>query len=392
MNHKSFLNFLFLLIFKHKNKHIAIFFISIILVFILSSVIFVKTVLKHDALITLDAQSDFVVQKISSGRGVDTLQDWADDFLDIAGVTNTNARVYGKYWYEPNERYFYIIGVDLYEDQIIKNLKKIVKNIDVKKFLSKNYMIISEGVRRHFDYYEYKDNYNFRPPNRSIKKVYIYDVLPQELNSLGNDVVIMDKSLAKEILGIDKDKCTDIALEVPNPLEYNTVKIKLILKHFDMSIIKKDDLKKAYENMFNYKGGLFLTLYIVCLITFSLILYQRYSMINSTDKKEIAILKAVGWSIKDIIKLKLYESIVVAIFAFMIGFLLAYIFVFGFNAPILIDIFLGSNNIPNHPVLKPLIDSSSFVMLFLFFMIPYISAVLIPIWKIAIIDSRVSLR
>ena len=131
MNHKSFLNFLFLLIFKHKNKHIAIFFISIILVFILSSVIFVKTVLKHDALITLDAQSDFVVQKISSGRGVDTLQDWADDFLDIAGVTNTNARVYGKYWYEPNERYFYIIGVDLYEDQIIKNLKKIDKELSL---------------------------------------------------------------------------------------------------------------------------------------------------------------------------------------------------------------------------------------------------------------------
>jgi ABC-type antimicrobial peptide transport system permease subunit len=115
-------------------------------------------------------------------------------------------------------------------------------------------------------------------------------------------------------------------------------------------------------------------------------------MINSTDKKEVGILKAVGWGIKDIIKLKLYESIVVAIFAFMIGFLLAYIFVFGFNAPVLIDIFLGSNNIPNHLILKPLIDGSSFVMLFLFFMIPYIGAILIPVWKIAIIDSRVSLR
>ena len=46
------------------------------------------------------------------------------------------------------------------------------------------------------------------------------------------------------------------------------------------------------------------------IFTFILVLYQRYSMISSNDKREIGILKAVGWSIKDIIKLKIIENFI----------------------------------------------------------------------------------
>ncbi len=392
MNISTFLNFLFLLIFKHKSKHIPVFFISIILVFIISSVIFIKTALKHDTLTTLEVQSDFTVQKISSGVGVDTPENWADEFLEIQGITNVNQRVYGKYWYEPNEKYFFIIGIDLFEEQTAKDLQNIVKNIDITKFLSKNFMIIGEGVRRHFDDYKYTNYYNFRPPDRSINKIFIYDVLPKELNTISNDVVFMKKSLAKEILGIEDDECTDIVLNAPNSLEHDIIKTKLILKHFNMRIVKKDDIKKAYENLFNYKGGIFLIFYLIALITFALILYQRYTMISSVDKKEIGILKAVGWSIKDIIFLKLSENFIVAIFAFLIGFIFAFIFVFILNAPILIDIFLGSENLAHQVLLEPYISINTFFMLFVFFVVPFISSILIPVWKIAILDITKSIK
>ena len=63
-------------------------------------------------------------------------------------------------------------------------------------------------------------------------------------------------------------------------------------------------------------------------------------MISSSDKKEIGILKAVGWSIKDIIKLKIIENFIVGFMAFIIGVIIAYIFVFILNAPILKNILL----------------------------------------------------
>ena len=83
------------------------------------------------------------------------------------------------------------------------------------------------------------------------------------------------------------------------------------------------------------------------MITFVLILFQRYTMISSSDKKEIGILRAVGWSIKDVIKLKISETFIIAFISFLIGIILAYIFVFFLNAPILSNIFLGFGNLEN---------------------------------------------
>jgi putative ABC transport system permease protein len=75
-------------------------------------------------------------------------------------------------------------------------------------------------------------------------------------------------------------------------------------------------------------------------------------MISSRDKKEIGILKAVGWSIKDIIKLKIIENFIVSFMAFIIGCIFAYIFVFILNAPILKNIFIGFSNIQNDFILN----------------------------------------
>ena len=115
-------------------------------------------------------------------------------------------------------------------------------------------------------------------------------------------------------------------------------------------------------------------------------------MISSTDKREIGILKAVGWSIKDIIKLKIMENFIVGFMAFIIGVILAYIFIFILNAPILKNIFIGFSNIQNDFIISSNIEISSLITLFLFFMIPFLSAVLIPVWKISVIDANESMK
>ena len=253
-------------------------------------------------------------------------------------------------------------------------------------------MLIGSGVKDLLDYYEYKGYYTFRPPDRSKEKVFIYDTLPKESQMLSNDMVIMDISLARHILGVEEGYVTDVVLEVPNPLELETIRTKLIMSHFDMRIIEKNDMKKYYKNLFNYKGGLFLILYTVVLITFLLILYQRYSMITHTDAKEIALLRLVGWKIDEVIWLKIGENFFIALSAFMVGVIVAYAYVFGLDAPLLKEIFLGYNNLNNSVSFIPSVDMKILGFLFLFFIIPFIIAVLIPVWKISIIEPVEALR
>ena len=392
MKNSVLFNFLFLLLSKHKSKHIAIFVISILIVFLSSSVLFISTTLKKEIFSTLENQSDFVIQKINSGKTLYTPVSWVEDFREINGVENAQQRVYGQYYFMPENVYFTIVGVDLFEDAASKNIKELLEQLNISDFLQKDSMIIGNGIKKIFDKYHYFDSYDFKLSNNELKEIKIFKELPIEANIVANDLIIMDINLAKEILNIKDDEATDIILNVPNNLERQNVKEQLILKHSNTKILQKENLKKEYENMFNYKGGVFLILFIIVILTFTLILYQRYSMISLGDKKEIGILKAVGWSIKDIIKLKIMENFIIAFMAFIIGCILSYIFVFIFNAPILRNIFIGSSNMQNDFIFNANIDFSTLVTLLLFFIIPFLSAILIPVWKVAIIDSTESMK
>ena len=392
MKNSVFFNFLFLLLIKHKSKHLATFIISIFIVFLISTTLFIKNSLQKEIFSTLENQSDFIIQQTNGSKIVNTPISWIDDFSSINGVINTQQRVYGQYYFLPENVYFTIVGIDLFEENTNKKLNELLKSLNISDFLANDSMIIGNGIKKIFDKYHYFDLYDFKLSNNDLKTIKIFNSLPKDLNLVANDLIIMDINLAKEILNIKENESTDIVLNVPNNLERQNVKEQLLLEHSNLRILQKDELKKEYENMFNYKGGIFLILFVVVLFTFILILYQRYSMISSTDKKEIGILKAVGWSIKDIIKLKIMENFIVGFMAYIIGVVFSYIFVFILNAPILKHIFIGFSNMQNDFIFNPNIEINSLITLFLFFMIPFLSAILIPVWKVAVLDSTKSMK
>ena len=153
MKNSVLFNFLFLLLSKHKSKHIAIFVISILIVFLSSSVLFISTTLKKEIFSTLENQSDFVIQKINSGKTLYTPLSWVEDFREINGVENAQQRVYGQYYFMPENVYFTIVGVDLFEEAASKNIKELLVQLNISDFLQKDSMIIGNGIKKIFDKY-----------------------------------------------------------------------------------------------------------------------------------------------------------------------------------------------------------------------------------------------
>ena len=385
-------HFLLLMLLKHKKKHLSIFLISTLLIALLASTLFITASLKKDIGATLDSQADITLQKYQAGRLMNVPASWLDEALNIQGVTKAQGRVYAEHYYEPKEEHFLIVGIDFYDIQVQKNLQKLLKNIDIEQFLKRKNMIIGTGVKKFFDEYAYNDYYIFRPPNRSKEKVYIYDTLPKTTALIGADVILMDINEARKILGIKEGTFSDIILEVPNKNERLTVYEKLLISHFDTRIITKEEIQKHYENLFNYKGGVFMVLYTIALATFLLILYQRYSLIKTADAKEVAIFKSVGWSIKEIIYFKLAENFIVVFFAYLFGIITALIYVYIFGAPLLRNIFLGYNNLQNDAAFTPAIHLSDLLLLFLLFVTPFMLAIIIPLWRVAITEPNEVLK
>ena len=129
-------------------------------------------------------------------------------------------------------------------------------------------------------------------------------------------------------------------------------------------------------------------LYLVTLVTFMLILYQRYSMVYSTERKEIGILRAIGWSIKDILKLKFFENLIIVVMSFALGVIVAYLYVFILDAPLLKQIFLGDANIAHSIHFVPVVKFGLLGSIFLFYAVPFLAAVLIPAWKVAVTPPK----
>lgn len=380
------LDFLLILLTTYKKKHLSIFVISSLLIALVSSVIFLSSSIKRDIFSTLSGQADFTLQRYKAGKVLNTPQSWIDEFLEIKGVSNVQGRIYGMHYYEPAEEFFMIVGVDFYDKQVVKNMENLIDSMDVEKFQARNNMIIGSGVKKFFDKYQFLDYYTFRPPDRSIQKVYIYDTFDKSSDIVSNDMIIMDIDNARKILGVEDGYVTDIVLNVPNKNEYQNIRNKLRVSHFNMRIIAKDDIKKYYTNLFNYKGGVFLVLYIIVLSTFLLILYQRYSMIRDVDAKEVALLRVVGWKINEIIYFKLFENFLVILFAYFIGVFFAYFYVYVLDAPLIKHIFLGYSNLESSTSFSPNFSIEELSLIFLIFVVPFLVAILIPVWRVSIKD------
>jgi len=388
MKNSAFLHFLTLLLFKQKSKHIGAVLISVIIIFLLSAVLFLSSSLQYSLLSALHKQGDFTVTRIQAGKPANTPVAWIDQILGINGVTHVAPRIYGRYFFAPRENSFLVVGIDFFDEQNNQALQKLLKDVDLKRFLSKDRMLVGEGVRKFLEAHYFKDNFTFKTPKGTFKKVNIYQTLPREADLMANDMIIMPIDLAREIFGLGEDEVTDITFNVPNNAEWDNIITKLHLLFYDVRVIDKREVKKAYENLYNYKGGLFLILYLVTIVTFMLILYQRYSMVYSTERKEIGILRAVGWSIKDILKLKFYENLVIVMISFIIGVVLAYLYVFVLNAPLLSHIFLGGSNLANNVTFVPVVKFGILGSIFLFYAVPFLAAVLIPAWKIAVTPPK----
>jgi ABC-type lipoprotein release transport system permease subunit len=388
MNSNAFLHFLTLLLFKQKGKHIGAVLISVIIIFLLSSVLFISSSLQNTLLGTLEDQADFTLSRVQAGKSINTPVGWVDQILEINGISKVAPRVYGRYFFAPREESFLVVGVDFFDEQSSKELRSLVKGLELKSFLSTDSMLVGEGVKSFLSEHYYKEHFSFKTPEGSFKKVKIQQVLSSQTNLIANDMIIMPIELAREIFGLGEDEVTDITFNVPNDAEWDNIIGKLHLLFYDVRVVEKREIRKAYENLYNYKGGLFLILYLVAMVTFMLILYQRYSMVYSTERKEIGILRAVGWSIKDILKLKFYETVVVVLVSFVLGVVLAYLYVFVLNAPLLSQIFLGGANLPNHVEFVPVLEFGLLGSIFLFYAIPFLAAVLIPAWKIAVTPPK----
>ena len=376
-------------LFKQKAKNFFIFFILSFLIFILSSVFFIVNSIKSELNATLDSLPQITIQQLQGGKPTNIDTAILAELANINGVEKLNERVWGYYYFANSDVTFSVVGIDLFEKQYKEQFESLVKEFDYSK---QNFMYIGSGVKNILAKSYYTEYFNFIKPNGEIKKLPIDGVFDKATELESNDMIIVSKSDAREILGLSEIEATDIVLTISNPVEVNNIKLKIQTLLPNARIITKENFTVSYENIFDYKSGLFLALFLTALLSFSIIIYDKASGLSSVEKKNIGILKAIGWKIDDILKTKFYEGFIISFFAYLLGVTLALFFVYILNAPLLQNIFVGFSDLKTSFDLPFVLDFQSLAIVF-FITIPiYIASIIIPSWKIATLQADEIIR
>lgn len=373
---------------REKSKNIFIVIILTFLTFLLTAVFFITSSIRYELNQTVDALPEIIVAQTQGGKHYDIDVAKVDDIINIAGVISAIPRVWGYYYFKNAGVNFSIVGIDEFEEPYKKSLASATKDFE----LLENGMLIGKGVRETLTKNYYKEYFNFILSDGSIKKLDILGEFDADTQLESNDMIVMSKDNIRQIFNMDENKATDIVVNVSNVDEVQTVASKIQLLFPNTRIITKNDLKISYQNIFDYKGGVFLALFIISLFTFFIIVYDKASGLSSEQTREIGVLKAVGFKIDDILKEKFYEGMIISLFSYIFGVTLAFAFVYIFNAPILQDIFTGYSELKTSFNLPFILDIQTLVIVFFLSVPIYILATIIPSWRVATMDAEEVMR
>jgi len=276
-----------------------------------------------------------------------------------------------------------VIGVDFFAQNFSNQINKLIK--EKVKFSNEDVIFVGNGVKNELIKSSYKETMSLFTFGGEVRTAKIIALEDSVYSLLSNNVILCDIALARDILGLEKFEYSDFYVDVPNEVEVPNIVAKIRTIFPNSKITTKKEKIAQITNLYYYKGGLFLILFIVSIVSFMILLYQKTMFSFASEKKEIGILRAIGWKITDIIKLKIVQNLFISLSAFFIAIITAYFFVFVLNAPLLKNIFLGSNAIAEIKFVR-VFSFGDIVTLLFMTVVPFVASVLLPSWKLSTID------
>ena len=366
---RNFINYAVILLFKDKKDHLFSFCLFALIIFVLSSVLFISGSIQHDLISLVKDRSSIVVSAFRAGKRDLMHSGYIYDISKIDGVADVRGVAEGEYYFVQKRVWFH-----LYEDDSLKE----------------DEMIVGEGVKAAMNELYYDESFNFLTEERMIP-VKIVKTMPKQSALISNNAIFLHPKTLRAILNLKDEEYTKLYVDVPNTDEISQVALKIENLYPNSFAISIEDEVANIRHLYYYKGGIFMSIYVSVMLIFFVLLKNQISLAYGSKKREIAILRSIGFSIKEIIFLKFIQNFIVSVSAFLLGVMLAYIFVFVFNAPFLKGIFLG-DELLNFTNFTPILEFDKLFLIFVFGVIPFLAFVLIPSWRVACGDINEGLK
>ena len=353
-------------------KNLALVIVYTLIVFILASIFFFTSSIKREASLVLQGSPEIIVQKLKAGRQDLVPESYIPVIEGIRGVRGVKGRLWG-YYYEPSTGANYTIVVtDDFRDKA-------------------GFIAIGRGVARTIPVQK-SDILPFRGYDGAYTSLEIGEIFSAESELVSSDMIAMSEDDFRNLFGVQKGYFTDVTLKVRNRMEMTTVADKITRLLPDSRPILKDEILRTYDAIFDWRGGLLVFVLGGAVFAFAVFAWDKASSLGFEERREIGILKAVGWETSEVILMKSWEGIVISLSSFLMGVIFAYLHVFFASYIFFEPVLKGWSVLYPHFRLVPYVDPYQMAALFFLTVVPYTAATIIPSWKIAIVDPDEVMR
>ena len=370
--HRNIIDYSLSSLFRRKAKNISLLAVYTIIVFAIASTIFFIQALKREAAMVLKGAPDLVVQRLVAGRHDPIPVGYGEKIGAIRGVSSVLPRLWG-YYYDPS------IGAN-YTMMTSDSRPPAEESI-----------IIGNGVARVRRLAE-GDLVSFRSSTGTPVLLKVEKILPYESELVAADLIIMTERDFRVMFDFPGGRATDLAITVRNRSELTTIAAKIAQQFPDTRPILNSEILRTYDSVFDWRGGMVIVMLTVAVLSFIIFAWDKATGLSAEERKEIGILKSIGWETSDVLLLKFWEGTIVSLSAFLCGVNLAYCHVFFFSASLFEHPLKGWSVLYPQFRLTPVIDPYQLAVLFFLTVVPYTAATIIPSWRTATVDPDAAMR
>jgi len=370
--HRNIIDFAITSMLRRKTKNLSLTLLYTLIIFVIASLVFFVQAIKHEAASLLTESPDIIVQRLMAGRHDLIPTAYMEKISGIRGVSSVTPRLWG-YYYDP------VFGAN-YTVMAHEGDESSPDMIDIGQGVARNQRI-NQG-----------DMLSLRNASGVPMLMTVNRVLPRESELVSSDLMIMSPADFRIMFDFPDASATDLVVTVANQRELVTIAGKIAELLPDTRPILKSELLRTYDSIFDWRGGIMVVILSVAIIAFVIFAWDKASGLSAEERREIGILKSIGWETSDILFLKFWEGIVVSLTAFLVGTILAYGHIFIFSAPLFAQVMKGWSVLYPDFRLTPLIDAYQLSILFFLTVLPYTVSTIIPSWLAATVDADTAMR
>ncbi len=341
-----------------------------------ASVVFLTDALRHEARLGIGELPDLMVQRTVAGRPALLDATHVDALAAMRGVSSVTPRVWG-YLYVPSlEANLTVVGLTATPDASLAvegRLPREDGEVVVGEVLAERL-----GLRRGDEV--------ALPAAERYQLVRVVGVFRAESALRTADVILALEPLARTLLGMPEGQYTDLAVELRVADEASVVANRAAELFPGARVLQRSLIERTHALTFDARGGMLSVLLLPALAALLLLAWDRLTGLGEVERREIGILKAVGWQTTEVLTVRLYEQLVVAVTGAALGVAAAYVYVFALGAPGMAGALFGWSALYPELRLTPSVDASAPLSVLAAVVLPYVAVGLVPALRAALMD------